>query len=777
MSYHSNLVLPALQTEKEQQTQTQNGSESSVWRFKGSDTAAKASSVTMRVIVYKLFDLCTPDVKKTLLPLAHGDPSVYPCFRTSIHAENAIIDVLRSGKGNSYGPAAGILPARQAVADYVNRDLANKVTPNDIFMTVGCNQGIEVVIQSLARPNANILLPRPSYPHYEARSVYSGLEVRKYDLLPENEWEIDLQGIEAMADENTVAMAIINPNNPCGNVYSHDHLKKVAETARRLGIMVISDEVYCQTIFGDNPFVPMGKFSTIAPVITLGGISKGWVVPGWRIGWIALNDPQCILKSTGVVQSIQQNLDITPDPTTMVQMALPEILGKANKEMFAKKNLILKQNVELVCDRLKAIPCVVVTKKPESCTYLLTKLELPLMEDIEDDMDFSMKLAKEENLVLLPGVALGLKNWIRITIGVEAQMLEDALERLNVAGNSFLPTKASSEYSSIKSLRFPSFYHLRFQTYINGFYASVPTLEFTSQLSIWFYKKNHTPYPSPVSLSSPSSPKKNPKGGQNGLLASASPRRSSVETKVVNQGTPKHKKSARSKHTWVSSCPSSHLISDLERIGESINDLIMWRDVAKSTLCFGLGCISFLSSCFAKGVHFSVFSAISYLGLFFLGLSFLSNTLRPRGMEEATRKELKLSEGDVLRVARRMLPITNLAISKTSELFSGEPAMTLKVAPFVIIGSDLITLWRLCAFGFFLSFTVPKLYSCYATQINRKVESAQKRIVEAWGICTHKKIVAGSIVTAFWNLTSLKTRFFTVFITVVAIRYRRQGRI
>lgn len=74
----------------------------------------------------------------------------------------------------------------------------------------------------------------------------------------------------------------------------------MAETAKKLGIMVITDEVYCQTIFGDNPFVPMGEFSSIAPVITLGGISKGWVVPGWRIGWTVLNDPKGILKSTGV---------------------------------------------------------------------------------------------------------------------------------------------------------------------------------------------------------------------------------------------------------------------------------------------------------------------------------------------------------------------------------------------------------------------------------------------------------------------------------------------
>ncbi|XP_013599100.1 PREDICTED: reticulon-like protein B18 isoform X2 [Brassica oleracea var. oleracea] len=349
-------------------------------------------------------------------------------------------------------------------------------------------------------------------------------------------------------------------------------------------------------------------------------------------------------------------------------------------------------------------------------------------------------------------------------------------------------------------------------------------------------KSNDTPlYPSPASLYSPSSPvtlreilllspsplrksrtrlanrfemeaaeaarRCKTKGGQSGLLGSASPRscrrsRRRSEVVVVEEETKpvvvvltdekmtkprKHKKTGRSKKEKQSSLPSSDLNvceGDLERIRENINDLIMWRDVAKSTLWFGFGCLCFLSSCFAKGFSFSVFSAVSHVGLLYLGVSFLSHSLRQRVIEETEGREVKVSEEDVLRVARRMLPITNLVISKMTQLFSGEPAMTLKVAPFALIGAEygyLITLWRLFALGFFLSFTVPKLYSSYASQINQKVENAQKRIVEAWGICTHKKFVAGSMITAFWNLTSLKIRFFTVFIIVVVIRYKRQN--
>ncbi|ESQ50443.1 hypothetical protein EUTSA_v10001984mg [Eutrema salsugineum] len=356
---------------------------------------------------------------------------------------------------------------------------------------------------------------------------------------------------------------------------------------------------------------------------------------------------------------------------------------------------------------------------------------------------------------------------------------------------------------------------------------------------------NETPFPSPVSLRSSSSPvplreilllshsplrksktrladrlemasedaadpvvrkRGKAKGGQKGLLASPrNPRRSrrrsseAVEEKEANNvlvmdeivkprkrktnGRPKKEKqtSAPLELELPPPCSSSDLPdacqNDLNRIGEIISDLVMWRDAAKSTLWFGFGCLCFLSSCFAKGVNFSVFSAVSNLGLVLLCGSFFSNTLCQRKNDD-TRRDFHVSEDDVLRLARRFLPATNFAISKTSELFSGEPSMTLKVTPFLLIGAEyghLITLWRLSAFGFFLSFTIPKLYSSYTHQIHLTVERVKTRIGEAWGVCSHKKILAGSAVTAFWNLTSIRTRIFAVFIILVILRYRRQN--
>ncbi|XP_071724932.1 reticulon-like protein B17 [Rutidosis leptorrhynchoides] len=215
----------------------------------------------------------------------------------------------------------------------------------------------------------------------------------------------------------------------------------------------------------------------------------------------------------------------------------------------------------------------------------------------------------------------------------------------------------------------------------------------------------------------------------------------------------------------------------LERIGQMISDMVMWRDVAKSSLWFGFGCICFLSSCFAGGINFSIFSAISQLGLLCLAASFFSNSVCQRNNAD-TRSLFKLKEDDILRVGRLILPATNLAISKTRELFSGEPSMTLKVIPFLLLGAEyghLITMWRLFALGFFFSFTIPKLYSSHSSQINQKAENLKRCLLDAWGARSHKKLVATSAITAFWNLSSVKTRIFTVFIALVILRYCRQN--
>lgn len=96
-----------------------------------------------------------------------------------------------------------------------------------MYLTVGCSQAIQVCMTVLAKKGSNILLPRPGFPVYETACGHNGIDIRFYDLIPENNWEVDLDQVEALADDKTVAMVIINLSNPCSAVFSNEHLSQV----------------------------------------------------------------------------------------------------------------------------------------------------------------------------------------------------------------------------------------------------------------------------------------------------------------------------------------------------------------------------------------------------------------------------------------------------------------------------------------------------------------------------------------------------------------------
>ncbi|XXG66829.1 hypothetical protein AAC387_Pa06g0319 [Persea americana] len=406
------------------------GEEAEKWSFTPNHKIILAAQHTVRSVYQTITANLDGRDQRPTISLAIGDPSAFPTFRTAPVAVDAIISAVRSANYNSYTPPVGILPARRAIAEHLSRDLPYKLSSDDIFMTVGCTQAIETVLTVLSCPGANILLPRPGYPNYKSCAAFCGVEVRDYNLNPERSWEIDLDSLKSVADKNTVAMVVINPGNPCGNVFTYEHLAEVAKTAKKLGIFVIADEVYRHLTFGTNPFVPMGTFGSLVPVLTLGSISKRWVVPGWQLGWIAVTDPRGILKKNKVLDCFESYLTISADPVTFIQGAIPQILGDTGEDFFNETIRTLKQTVDICCERIKEIDCVTCPYKPEGAMSAMVKLDLSLLEDILDDVDFCCKLAKEESVIILPGSAVGLKNWLRVTFASGPSTLEDGLERV-----------------------------------------------------------------------------------------------------------------------------------------------------------------------------------------------------------------------------------------------------------------------------------------------------------------------------------------------------------
>ncbi|PHT35647.1 S-alkyl-thiohydroximate lyase SUR1 [Capsicum baccatum] len=343
----------------------------SKWGFNNGDLKEKSLFSIRSVLEMLMENLKEDDDNRSKIHLGRGDPSAIPCFRTSSAAEDAIYSAVKSAKFNGYAPAVGLYSTRRSIAEYLSHDLPHQLSPDDIFLAPGANQAIEVVMSVLARPGANILLSRPGYPFYEARAACSNLEVRHFDLLPEKGWEVDLESVEALVDDNTIAIVIINPGNPCGNVFTSEHLQEIAETAKKLGILVIADEVYSHLCFGNNPFVSMGVYGSITPMLTLGSISKRWIVPGWRLGWIAMIDPSSVLKKSGIAECLQDYLEYSANPATIIQGAVPHLLEKTSKDFFSNINNILKEAVEAFYTKVQEIPCLTCPYKPEGAMCVM----------------------------------------------------------------------------------------------------------------------------------------------------------------------------------------------------------------------------------------------------------------------------------------------------------------------------------------------------------------------------------------------------------------------
>lgn len=367
---------------------------------------------------------------KKVISLGMGDPTSYSCFTTTTTVQDAVADTLLSEKFNGYAPTVGLFQTRKAIAEYLSRDLPYELSTEDVFVTSGCTNAIDIALSILARPDANVLLPRPGFPIYDLCASFRNVEIRYFDLLPDKGWEVDFNAVEALADQNTVAIVVINPGNPCGNVYSYQHLKKIAEMAKRLGIVVIADEVYGHLAFGRTPFVPMGVFGSIAPVLTLGSLSKRWLIPGWRLGWFVTTDPTGMFKNPKIIERLKKYFDIYGGPATFIQAAVPRILEQTDKVFFRRTLNLLKQTSDTCFNMISEVPCLTCPYKPQGSMAVMVQLNLNMLKDISDDIDFCFKLAKEESVVILPGVAVGLKNWIRITFAADPNSLEEGLMRL-----------------------------------------------------------------------------------------------------------------------------------------------------------------------------------------------------------------------------------------------------------------------------------------------------------------------------------------------------------
>ena len=257
------------------------------------DIPASTVSLSTRNPIRAIVDSLkvVPNPNKEFISLALGDPTVFGNFKLDSYCVDAVVHQLHSFKSNGYPPSIGTEVARSALANAYSKPRA-PLTSKDIIITSGCSDALNLCIGVLGNPGQNILLPSPGFSLYETLASSKGMECRVYRLKPEKSWEIDIDHLSSLVDSKTAAILINNPSNPCGSVYSKEHLLEILSVADKFHLPIISDEIYADMAFKGFEFIPLATLteSIPIPILTTGGLAKRWLVPGWRVGWIFIHD-------------------------------------------------------------------------------------------------------------------------------------------------------------------------------------------------------------------------------------------------------------------------------------------------------------------------------------------------------------------------------------------------------------------------------------------------------------------------------------------------------
>lgn len=400
------------------------------WNVRAS--ALKELCNPIRRIVDEMVGLANPE--KRLISLAQGDPTVFGHLLPPKTAMDEVAGAFSTSAHNGYTASAGSATARAAVAMRYSLPDRPPLRADDVFMTVGCSEALSHSFAAMAVEGANILLPRPGFPLYETLCHRHGLGYKFYDLDDESGWEVKIDDVRRLRDENTVAIVVNNPSNPCGAVFSEGHLREICETCHELRLPIIADEVYEDVAFDeDRPFLSIAAFSGRVPVMVVSALSKRWLAPGWRIGWLVLHDYDHILQTAGVQLAINNLCQVSLGPPTPIQAAIPGIF-KANETEWLKATLgVLRRASQRCVERCTRVRGLSVPCEPQGAMYVLLKMNGDAFKDANGfftDVTFAKRLLAEESVLVLPGTCFHAPGYLRLVITVPDDELQNAWDRI-----------------------------------------------------------------------------------------------------------------------------------------------------------------------------------------------------------------------------------------------------------------------------------------------------------------------------------------------------------
>lgn len=323
-----------------------------------------------------------------------GDPVQFG-FQPPDNVKQALIDAINKGE-NFYSSSEGILELRQEIAKKENLK-GLSIGADDVLITNGVSEGLDMVISSIVEEGDEVLLPGPYYPPYASYvRLHGGIPVEfAVDL---NKSTPDIDDIKSKITSKTIAICLISPNNPTGVVFNEKALKELVNIANQHNLYIICDEIYDQIIF-DEKFVGIGKVAGDSPVIVLNGFSKVHLMSGWRIGYIAFNQSS---KLDALREHLPKLARVRIATSLPVQHAALESL-RGPQDYIGKFVSEIKKHRDLVVSRLNEMPGIS-CPNPKGAFYAFPKIE---DKKFGTDKEFVTKLLETKGVLTVHGSGFG----------------------------------------------------------------------------------------------------------------------------------------------------------------------------------------------------------------------------------------------------------------------------------------------------------------------------------------------------------------------------------
>jgi aminotransferase len=362
--------------------------------------------------IRKFFDIVA--TMDDVISLGIGEPD----FSTPPTIISAGIRSLQNGETH-YTSNAGRFALRQALSEHLFQRYGVTYDPaSEIIITVGVSEALYLAMTALLNPGDEVIIPTPCFVAYQAEVILAGGVAVELPTLASDGFQVDPQRLEAAITPRTKAILLGFPNNPTGVVATREALMEIARIAEKHDLIVVSDELYDQLVYGVEhvcfPSLP-GMFQR---TILLGGFSKNYAMTGWRIGFAAA--PAEILK--GLLRVHQYTIMSAP---TIAQDAALEAIRHGAADVERMRDEYNRRRI-LIVSGLNRLGLT--TVEPHGAFYAFPNIAATGM----DDETFAQKLLEEEKVAVVPGSAFGAggAGFVRCSYATAYEKIEEALRRL-----------------------------------------------------------------------------------------------------------------------------------------------------------------------------------------------------------------------------------------------------------------------------------------------------------------------------------------------------------